>query len=272
MTPESARRHHVDFFLEVAEAAGCVPLTRDPFFVLAAEDRAWAEGFLDGAAPRESEARRAHHDGEAPAPGPAPGKASAPAAAPAAPVAAAADDRRPFVVIHPGGSKAPRAWHAARFAELARALADERGLVPLVVGDAGDAEAGAEVARAVPETVVAAGRTTVRRMAALIERSALFVGNDSGPMHIAGAVGTPAVGIFGPGIPEKTAARAKPGFFEPVTLRFPCSPCRQRLLPRVRSRPERQAVVPREPRGDDGPRRVPPRPRREPSRPSALGP
>ena len=45
--------------------------------------------------------------------------------------------------------------------------------------------------------------------------------------HIAGALGTPTVGIFGPGIPEKTAPRAKPGRFEAVTLRFPCSPCKQ---------------------------------------------
>lgn len=209
VTPESSRRHHVDYFLEVAESCGCVPLTREPFFILADADRAWAEGFLDGAA-RSDEAG-------AGSPAPSSGlRTERPA--------------RSFLAIHPGGSKAPRAWHAPRFAELARTLARERGLVPVVVGDAGDAAAGEEVARAVPGTVISAGRTTVRRMAALIERSALFVGNDSGPMHIAGAVGTPAVGIFGPGIPEKTAPRAKGGRFEAVTLRFPCSPCKQNFF------------------------------------------
>ena len=205
VTPESFRRHHVDFFLEVAEACGCVVSTREPFFALAQEDRAWATEFLAGAAGSGASVRGAAVPG-----------ASVPGAAPAS-----------LLAIHPGGSKAPRAWHAARFAELAGALADERGLVPMVVGDTGDAAAGEEIARAVPGTIIAAGSTTVRRMAALIERSALFVGNDSGPMHIAGAVGTPAVGIFGPGTPEKTAPRTKPGRFEAVTLRFPCSPCKQ---------------------------------------------
>jgi len=215
VTPESARRHHVDFFLEVAEACGCTPTTRVPFFALADEDRAWAEGFLDGAAREGGGAAAQGRDAAAALP---PRAAEAPGA------------RRPFVAIHPGGSKAPRAWHAERFAELARALGAERGLVPLVVGDAGDAAAGAEIARAVPGTLVAAGRTTVRRMGALIERSALFVGNDSGPMHIAGAVGTPTVGIFGPGTPEKTSPRGGPGTFEPVTLRFHCSPCKQNFF------------------------------------------
>src|SRR5262249_38524642 len=173
------------------------------------EDRAWAEGFLDGAA---AESVGAAADTRA-------GAASA-----------AQPQRRPFVAIHPGGSKAPRAWHAERFAELAHSLAPARRPAPLAGGAAGDAAAGAEIARAVPGTLVAAGRTTVRRMGALIERSALFIGNDSGPMHIAGALGTPTVGIFGPGTQEKTSPRGGGGAFEAVTLRFPCSPCKQNFF------------------------------------------
>ena len=221
VTPESARRHHVDFFLEVAEACGATPRTREPFFVLADEDRAWAEGFLDGAAAESVGAAAGTRAGAPAAAGPRPGSHG---------TGSPGVGSRSFLAIHPGGSKAPRAWHAERFAELARALADERGFVPLVVGDEGDAAAGAEIARAVPGTVVAAGRTTVRRMGALIERSALFVGNDSGPMHIAGAVGTPTVAIFGPGTPEKTSPRGGAGAFEAVTLRFHCSPCKQNFF------------------------------------------
>lgn len=186
VTEASRLMHHVDFFLEVAEACGCRPANRQPFFSLAAEDRTWADEFLRGA---ESGSR--------------------------------------MVAIHPGGSKAPRAWHLDRFADLAGALHESHALAPLIVGDASDADAGEEIARRVPSTLVSAGRTTVRQMAALIERSRLFVGSDSGPMHIAGALGTPAVGIFGPGAPEKTAPRTDRSPFEAVTLRFPCSPCRQ---------------------------------------------
>lgn len=184
-------RHHVDFFLEIAAACGCATGSRTPFFTLADEDRSWASSFL---------AER----GPSPAPR--------------------------FVAIHPGSSKAPRAWHAERYAHLAARLLEEPGLVPLVVGDRADLPAAREIASAVPRAVIAAGETTVRRMGALIERSALFVGNDSGPMHIAGALGVPTVGLFGPGSPEKTSPRGEGLRFEAVTTRYPCSPCRQNFF------------------------------------------
>lgn len=207
VTEASRRRHHVDFFLEVAEACGCRPTNRQPFFALSAEDRSWAAAFLRFEPTAAFASSAGTFD-----------------------VDASFRERRTvsrFVAIHPGGSKAPRAWHVSRFAELATRLQSSHGLVPLIVGDQSDAASGEEIARAVPNTLVSAGRTTVRQMGALIERSRLFVGNDSGPMHIAGALGTPGVGIFGPGTPEKTAPRTAGSPFEAVTLRFHCSPCRQ---------------------------------------------
>ena len=185
------RMHHVDFFLEVALACGCVPGSREPFFYLSDADRRWAAEFLRQA-------------------GTAPGAR--------------------LVTIHTGGSKAPRAWHADRFAALARRLSGKHDLAPVIVGDAGDLAAARMVKESVPAAVIAAGASSVRGMAALIEASSLFVGNDSGPMHIAGALGTPVVGIFGPGIPEKTAPRGERIRFEAVTRRFPCAPCRQNFF------------------------------------------
>lgn len=135
-----------------------------------------------------------------------------------------------WVALHPGGSKAPRAWSTQRYAELARQLDRDEGLRPVVVGGPEDLAAGQVIAAAVPRSLVAAGATTIRQMGALIHRATLFVGNDSGPMHIAGAVGTPGVGVFGPGAPEKTAPVAPTVPFEAVTLRFACSPCRQKFF------------------------------------------
>ena len=200
--PWSAWRHHVDFFLEVAVACGCKPASCRPFFILADEDRSWAEAFLHEAA------GQLERGGITRIPG-------------------ARRQPEHLVAIHAGGSKGPRAWPAGRFAELAARLFELKGLVPLVVGDAGDLPAGTEIVRAVPRALLAAGRTSVRQMGALIERCRLFVGSDSGPMHIAAALGVPTVGIFGPGMPEKTAPREAPGGFEAVSLRYPCSPCRQ---------------------------------------------
>jgi ADP-heptose:LPS heptosyltransferase len=58
-----------------------------------------------------------------------------------------------------------------------------------------------------------------------MEASSLFVGNDSGPMHIAAAVGTPVVGLFGPSSPEKFSPRGAPT--RVLYKDLPCSPCGQ---------------------------------------------
>jgi len=189
--PECELKHHVDVFLELAIACGCTPASSEPFFYLADQDRAWAEAYLEEAgSPPEAE----------------------------------------LFAIHAGASKPPRAWHMARFAELARILRAEQGLVPLVLGDGSDAEAARAIAAAVPGTIVAAGATSVRQMAALLARARIFAGNDSGPMHIAAALGVPGVAIFGPGLPEKTAPRSARAPFEAVTVRAACSPCRQNFF------------------------------------------
>jgi ADP-heptose:LPS heptosyltransferase len=72
-----------------------------------------------------------------------------------------------------------------------------------------------------------AGKTTLKGMAAVLERATLFVGNDSGPMHVAAAVGTKVVAVFGPGAPYKTAPYLAPDRVRVVYASLPCSPCRQ---------------------------------------------
>jgi heptosyltransferase II len=73
-----------------------------------------------------------------------------------------------------------------------------------------------------PETV-----PRLRDAAALLERCRLFVGNDSGPMHLAAALGVPTLGLFGPGSPRSTAPRGSPGSVATLGGDYPCSPCRQ---------------------------------------------
>jgi ADP-heptose:LPS heptosyltransferase len=67
-------------------------------------------------------------------------------------------------------------------------------------------------------------------MAALIAHCRLLIGNDSGPMHVAAALGVPVVAIFGPGDPDRSAPYAAPGSsvkIVAITRRYPCAPCRQ---------------------------------------------
>ena len=112
------------------------------------------------------------------------------------------DPAKPIVCIAPGAAWLTKRWPADRFAVVARELA-QRGWAPVLIGS----EDEAKLCRAVTErsgatAIDLAGRTNVAELVALIERSGVLVANDSGPAHIAAAVGTPVVQIFGPTVPE----------------------------------------------------------------------
>jgi len=109
---------------------------------------------------------------------------------------------RPVVVIHPGATDPRRRWPAGHFAELAAACAAD-GCLVLVTGDhserqlAADIVAGAESAGAGPGLVRSiAGEADLGTLAALLVRCDVMVANDSGPRHLAQALGTPTVGIY----------------------------------------------------------------------------
>lgn len=139
----------------------------------------------------------------------------------------------PLVAIHPGAGRysLARIWPAERFAEVARALVDAHGADIIVTGGPDEVEIAAalEALVARPGRVhVLAGRTSIHVTAALIERCDLFVGNDSGPMHLAAAVGTPVVAVFGPSnwaawgpyVPDD-----EPSPHTVVRRDLPCMPC-----------------------------------------------
>lgn len=88
-------------------------------------------------------------------------------------------------------------WPPERFGELARALKTRKGL-PSVIVWAGQERAAAEQAVAASAgTAILAPDTTLQELVALSQRASLFVGSDTGPLHIAVAVGTPCVGLYG---------------------------------------------------------------------------
>ena len=116
----------------------------------------------------------------------------------------------PFAVLHPGGAENPgvtmpeKRWPVARFAELASWLR-EQGLAIRLTGGPGDRHRCAELAAqaSLPEDAVLAGRADLATAAAVVERSALYVGPDTGMSHLAAAVGAPTVAIFGPTNPGR---------------------------------------------------------------------
>jgi heptosyltransferase-2 len=103
----------------------------------------------------------------------------------------------PLVGISPGSVWATKRWRAEGFAEVGRRLA-QRGMRPVVLGSPDDAAVGRAVAQgAGPSAVDACGRTSLKALAAWMDRLSLLVTNDSAPLHVAAARNTPAVAVFG---------------------------------------------------------------------------
>jgi len=139
------------------------------------------------------------------------------------------DRGRTLIALHPGASKGPRAWHPERFAALAGRLAQSARAQIVLLGGPADREAAHLIASGAAATtlLMPVDTPSIKEMAAILERCRLFIGNDSGPMHVAAALGVPTVGIFGPGSPRLTAPIAPAPRLSIVDKRYPCSPCRQ---------------------------------------------
>lgn len=131
------------------------------------------------------------------------------------------------VVVNVGASKPANRWPAEKWARVCALLAREERATIHLTGGKVDREAIDELKRASSvELVDHGGALSLKQSAGLIRSSALFVGGDTGPLHIAAAVGTPCVAIFGAADPSRT------GPYGPrtrvVRQLVPCSPCRRR--------------------------------------------
>ncbi len=104
-----------------------------------------------------------------------------------------------YVLLHPGTSAhgAEKRWPPERFAALARRIDEELGLRVLVAWGPGELPMAEEIARGSRASVAMETRSLLD-LAELLSRARLFVGADSGPLHLASAVGAPSVALFGP--------------------------------------------------------------------------
>jgi lipopolysaccharide heptosyltransferase II len=126
---------------------------------------------------------------------------------------AVAPDDRVCVAVFPGGGSNPgmeltsKRWPLDRYREIVRRLVHERDAHVLLIGGADDQALTSALLDGleVPDSMVTdlAGKTSFGELAAYIEACALFIGNDSSPMHLAAAVGIPVIAIFGPTSPQE---------------------------------------------------------------------
>ncbi len=145
----------------------------------------------------------------------------------------------PIVVVHVSAGNPFRRWPSASFVELVRRLAstDPKRRIILTSGPS-DAAAAAAIARdaraqlAADErpAIVECGEFDLAELRALVGRAALYIGGDSGPLHIAGTTGVPVVGLYGPTLPVRSQPFRGARFISAAAevQDLPCRPCDQR--------------------------------------------
>ena len=183
-------RHEVEQNLALVErAAGCeLPMADSPLeFHLTAEDRAFAEGFLT---------ERGVGEGDL------------------------------LICIHPGAGAPVKLWREEAWARVGDALAQRYGAKIILTGSAGERPLCQAIARRMAaEPIVAAGETTLGELAALMARSRLVLGVDSGPLHLAVAVGAPTVHLYGPVDSRTFGPWGDPARHVVITSNMDCIPC-----------------------------------------------
>lgn len=138
---------------------------------------------------------------------------------------ASLDPHRPIIGMHVGARPPARRWPTERFAIVGDALAREHNAQVVITAGPGEEEMARSVVERMRHPALnLAGKTTLGSLAVLIRRCSLFISNDTGPAHVAVAVDTPSVTIFGPADRRRWAPldqRRHPIVFQTVD----CYPC-----------------------------------------------
>lgn len=135
-----------------------------------------------------------------------------------------------IVGVNPGAAYgAAKCWIPERFIEVTKKLLEDPRVYVLYFGDPAGTSLVETICKGLSDRVInLAGKTTLRELIAFIEACTVFLTNDSGPMHVASALGTPLVALFG----STSDIRTGPyGGGEVIHKRAPCSPCYQRVCP-----------------------------------------
>ncbi len=192
VTGEILKRHQMYYYLNIIEAMGGAPVPAPaPRITISGDERSWAAGFLE----REGVA-----------------------------------DKR-FVGAAPGASYGPaKRWAPKSFARTLDRLAESFSLLPVIFGGHEDMEVCSEVSTMMKSKHLnLAGMLGLRHFMAVLGGAALFITNDSGAMHMAGALKVPTVAIFGSTDPALTGPSAEHA--RVVQKEIDCNPCFKRECP-----------------------------------------
>lgn len=150
----------------------------------------------------------------------------------------------PIVALNPGASHPVNRWPAHRFAELTDMLSEKQHAMVILIGGPADTVLAEEIishSRTKPLSL--AGRTSIPQLAALLQKCSVLVSGDTGPLHLATAVGTPAVALFGAADPLRTGPVGA-GHRIVQASGVSCVPCRSRTCSHSRPLACMKAITP----------------------------
>ncbi len=133
---------------------------------------------------------------------------------------------RSWICLQPGARWMNKRWPIRHFQELMRQLARQHpGLGFAIMGSREDQDLGAQLAAALPggSVIDLTGRTSLVEMVEWLRQCKVMITNDTGPMHVAAALGKPVVGLFGPTDPRRTGPYGQVD--RALQLSLPCTPC-----------------------------------------------
>lgn len=141
------------------------------------------------------------------------------------------NDQRPIILFNPGAFYGTaKRWPAENYTELANLLQKELNAHILVIGAEDEIDLAESITRSTAKpAVILSGKTSLRELAAIMSQASLLVTNDSGPMHMANALRTPVVALFGPTDPRSTKPYQDPSLY--IKKEVPCWPCSYRECP-----------------------------------------
>lgn len=158
-TKQSGQKHESEYSLDLVRHLGIQAQDKNLFIPIRAESEKWAKGYLKQEGIKENDL---------------------------------------LLAIHPGASCPSKIWPTERFAEAADRLIEKYGFRALIVSGPKDINLAKGLIKHMHHRAIdLSGKTSVSQLASLLKRSSLFISNDSGPVHIATALGVPVISIFG---------------------------------------------------------------------------
>ena len=136
------------------------------------------------------------------------------------------EKRKPIIGINPGADRPHKRWNQGRYAVMADRIIEQLGAKVILLGGPGEEGIAKRIQAGMKNKAIdLAGRLTLNVLACVINELDLLVTNDSGPMHIAAALKTPIVAIFGPEDPIYSRPCTSPDLYRIINAQVDCRPC-----------------------------------------------